>query len=273
MQHPGERRAVAGGIVFLPVLTARGMCARDAVAFSSFAQAFGVGVFTPLNWCLRDDAVLLHDVLLATLPAAAVGAALVLHAPMATGRDEEHVEHVVRLAFSGFCAFTFVCVLHTLAAARVDAPLRRFSPVKPIDAAAYAPACALAGAMTALVGVGLDKLVFLLAILRHDARTHRATVTGVAAVGWVSAMLAWMHAHSPCRGDRGYVGTIPYAEASLALPGLLLGSMLGPALHARLGSRAVLIAFLLFLAHEAVDGAFRVARTWTSPHEACRSAC
>ena len=53
---------IAGGLVFLPVLTrVGGLDARTTVAFTAATQTVGVGVLAPLNWLFHDKRVFIRN--------------------------------------------------------------------------------------------------------------------------------------------------------------------------------------------------------------------
>jgi hypothetical protein len=70
---PASGAPVAGGIVFLPVLDSFGVCPRDAVAFSAATQFFGVGIFAPLNWLIKDKNIFIWPAIKRTWVPSAIG--------------------------------------------------------------------------------------------------------------------------------------------------------------------------------------------------------
>ena len=70
---PASGAPVAGGVVFLPVLDSFGVCPRDAVAFSAATQFFGVGIFAPLNWLIKDKNIFVWPALKRTWFPSALG--------------------------------------------------------------------------------------------------------------------------------------------------------------------------------------------------------
>ena len=70
---PASGAPVAGGVVFLPVLDSFGVCPRDAVAFSAATQFFGVGIFAPLNWLIKDKNIFIWPVIKRTCVPSAIG--------------------------------------------------------------------------------------------------------------------------------------------------------------------------------------------------------
>jgi len=44
---------VAGGVIFLPILTMKHIEAHEDVAFAASTQMIGVGIFAPMGWMSR----------------------------------------------------------------------------------------------------------------------------------------------------------------------------------------------------------------------------
>ena len=89
---PASGAPVAGGVIFLPILGMAGLCARDAVAFSTITQLFGVGIFSPLNWMVRDPGILSFSALaVALVPGAAGMYVALIVAPIVS----MHGDHIV----------------------------------------------------------------------------------------------------------------------------------------------------------------------------------
>jgi len=64
---------VAGGVVFLPILTMKNIEAHEAVAFAASTQMVGVGIFAPMGWMSRDPTVLMPSFLKPMFPFALAG--------------------------------------------------------------------------------------------------------------------------------------------------------------------------------------------------------
>jgi hypothetical protein len=64
---------VAGGVVFLPILTMKHIEAHEAVAFAASTQMIGVGIFAPMGWMSRDPSVLMPSFLQPMFPFALAG--------------------------------------------------------------------------------------------------------------------------------------------------------------------------------------------------------
>ena len=103
---PASGAPLAGGVIFLPVLNLAGLCARDAVAFTALTQTFGVGIFSPLNWLVRDPGILSFSALGVCVVPALLG---MFQALMITSIRGIHGDHIVTLMFSFFCVVLAVC--------------------------------------------------------------------------------------------------------------------------------------------------------------------
>lgn len=242
------------------MLTREGLCPRDAVAFSAATQMVGVGVFAPLNWLVVDPKVFLPKVWLMTaLPACLGLACSLLLLPI---KRDEHVQDV----YVAFCLAVAVYTSHGLSTGRFDrsdpAPSAVSSSAHPStrasareglrDGAAdwllFGLAAVAGGWLTGYIGVSVEKVLFTVLTWRHAVDARAASVTSICVVGWVSAVAFVMHAAAPCNpAAPGYIGAVPYAHWLAVLPGLLVGSVLGPEINARVGPRRVLALFVLML--------------------------
>ena len=121
---PSGGAPVAGGVVFLPVLSLMGMEPHDGVAFAAATQMFGVGIFAPLGWMARDPTVLMPRFLLVTLPYALAGLLTgLLLIPL--GKSDE-----VMWAFTVFIAFLAWYTVHGLISNLFDDIDRRVGEIK-----------------------------------------------------------------------------------------------------------------------------------------------
>ena len=111
--------------------------------------------------------------------------------------------------------------------------------------------------LTGYIGISAEKVLFVLLTLSDAAPTAmHATVTSITLVGWLSALSLVAHARAPTSPtDPDYIGAVPYGLCLLALPGVLAGSALGPAVHRRVGARGVLSAFAASLVYETLRDA------------------
>jgi len=252
---------VAGGIVFLPVLTHLGVCPSDAVAFTAATQMLGVGVFAPLNWLVRDPSAIDLSSLRRMLPPMLVGLILSLTVLRLESGD------AVLIAFAFFCLFVAAYVAQGLLGCGTG-PMSELSAVRtePRMVLHWA-ACALGGLLTGYIGVAAEKVSFMLLIYQGGIDVRTASVTSVTSVGWLSAVATVVHALSRCSSG-GY--DLPVQLWLTGLPGILLGSYLGPRINAALGPRRVMTVFCVLLVVEAVCS---LSRALAADELPCSSQC
>ena len=262
-----------------------GVDARAAVVFSAATQAIGIGVFTPLNWLVKNPAVFRPAVLARCLLPGVVG--LVLALVLLPIRKAE----AVLLVFSGFCAFLFCYVAyglvkgHLSGSGKLDASPDGFR-FTPKTAAIYVPLCLLGGALTGYIGIGIEKVVFCLLTWHLGMDVRQACLTSITLVGWISAVSlvfhllcsaphvaphsalaasarmdeALPHLHCAPRTSLNtgehydpYVpGYVPFEYWLMGLPGVLFGSFVGPMINSKIGSRNVMKVFCVFLLADVV---------------------
>jgi uncharacterized membrane protein YfcA len=128
----------------------------------------------------------------------------------------------------------------------------------------YIPVLFLASILTGYIGVTVDKVLFMLLTWSHGAHVRDATITGTTLVGWLSAVAALLHMASPCDARAAmYVGAVPYHFWLAGLPGLLLGSLLGPTLNVTVGSRNVMKLFLVMLTFDFFNNVYDLLVGWS----------
>lgn len=273
---PSGGAPVAGGIVFLPVLTHLNFCPSDAVAFTAATQMLGVGVFAPLNWLVRDPSALDVDAMRRMLPPLLVGLLLSLTVLRLESGD------AVLVAFALFCLFVAAYVAHGLlgcgALARASAGQAE-RPEPPTsetwgDVALRWVACVVGGVLTGYIGVAAEKVSFVLLTSRGKLDVRTASVTSVTLVGWLSAVATAVHAFSRCSAGRGGAAAggydLPVQLWLAGLPGILLGSYLGPRINAALGPRRVMTVFCVLLV---VEAGRSLSRALADDRAPCRGQC
>lgn len=104
---PSAGAPVGGGIVFIPVLLHLGLQPKECVAFTACAQAVGCGVFTPLNWVVKDPSIFIKSSLPVCLTSATIG---LMTALFILPLDDKEVE----MCFTGFCILLTMTVIHGL---------------------------------------------------------------------------------------------------------------------------------------------------------------
>lgn len=246
---PSAGVPVAGGIVFLPMLTLGGVCPRDAVAFSAATQMLGVGVFAPLNWLVLNPSVFIPEAwLYAAWPSCAGLLFSLLLAPL-------HSDGDLQVIYSLFCLFIAIYTIRGLLGGGLDtaesSAAQSISNLGRWDHFFFGVAGVLGGWLTGYIGVSIEKVLFVLLTWRYGINARTASVTSIALVGWVSALSFFIHATSPCQpGAPGYVGAVPYAYWLMGLPGILIGSVVGPQINQAIGSRNIMIGFVVLLLAE-----------------------
>jgi len=250
---PASGAPVAGGILFLPVLQSYGVCPRDAVAFSSITQFFGCGIFAPLNWLAIDPNVFLQEALHVSLIPSVLGSFISLTWYKLHGC---HGEHYVVAIFACFCGLLSIYVAHSLLCGRMPKPRTTDEKVVQIgrrEACLWFLPCLSGGLLTGYIGISIEKVLYVLIMMSCDVPVRVATVTSITLVGWVSGFTFVLHALSPCDPlAPQYIGAVPYDLWLVALPGILLGSIIGPQLNALLGPNLILAAFAIALAYESI---------------------
>lgn len=237
---------VAGGIVLLPAVQRwYGLRIRDAVAFCSSVQFFGCGIFTPLNWWVRDPHIFLVDAWRDAWMPSTTGMILGFFALV---WDVPYTDRVVLCVFTLFSAVVLVLTTHRLMHAR---PTQTLSP---LPKGVWSTSCVVGGALTACVGIALEKTLFVLLASTTRRASASITVTSITAVGWASGLCLMVRACDPVR-----FGRVPLTLTEMALPGILLGATIGPVVHARVGDRPVLWFFVATLVVEVVANAHRLA--------------
>lgn len=278
---PSSGIPVAGGILFLPILhNYYGLCARDAVAFTAATQMIGVGVFAPLNAIAQSNSAqspfVRNAVIVSILPGAA-GVTSALTFARVYGR---HGEHVTLLVFGAFCCALFVHVARALlhgqvqfAATEVRLVLRRTS-CRGVDGVVPWIVCSfLGGLLTGNIGVGIEKVVFALLTLRPGMALGPSILTANMIVGWLSALSVAIRGATACNPTEAtYVGHVPWHLWFLVLPGILVGSMIGPAMGGAIDKRNMMRLFLALLALEVVHIVRQVTQNWNHA-ELCLPLC
>ena len=266
---PSGGAPVAGGIVFIPVLTRFGVCPSDAVAFTAATQMFGVGIFTPLNWLARDPAILDLKALRALAPPSFLGLLLSLGVLRVAGSAS------VLIGFSIFCLIVAAYVAAGLARGALNLQgvatpqAELFTSSTRTDTLITWVACTVGGLLTGCIGVSIEKVAFVLLTCHWGRDVRQASVTSVTLVGWLSAAATAVHALERCSESRpGF--DLPVQLWLAGLPGILIGSIVGPKINQLLGPRRVMLVFCVLLAFEAMRS---LARAINGQGDACVSQC
>ena len=318
---PSGGAPVAGGVVFLPVLSMVGLEPHDAVGFAVTTQMFGIGIFAPLGWMARDPTVLMFNFLKITFPYALAGLLTGLLLIPLEKSDE------VMWTFTVFISFLAWYTIHGLVSDRLDVsgvsgepsccppdhhnvhnhihrtnkaesdddiemhvqknqtegamPLesnmtptkdfgrkskaeRRRIRVSRKEYVIYTLTCYFGGILTAWIGIGVEKLTFVLLTYFHNVDVTAAGVSSICLTGFLSAIAFLFHSlcgpaddspgpHFQCAmkttaDPTGNVfGNVPYEIVLAVLPGILIGSVVGPAINAAIGPRNMMVIFVCFL--------------------------
>ena len=233
---PSGGAPIAGGIIFLPSLQLIGLSSKQAVAFCTATQSFGCGVFAPLNWLDKDQGILIKNTIPLCLLFGSFGLIFAFQNPLA--------EHQVGLLFACFCLFLASTVVyglfHDLTTQNEPVKFRKITTLKGIqDYSLYIIGSLIGGMIAGWIGIGIEKIYFLLATSYHKAELRRATISAIALIGWLSSISCLVHFF--------ILKDVPISYWVSSLPGVLLGSIVGPIINKYLGSFNVMIIFCIFL--------------------------
>jgi len=231
---PSGGAPIAGGILFVPMLIRTGVQPKQAVAFSAAVQTFGCGIFAPLNWTSMNPRILIFEILYVSLIPGVLGcitALVILPMPAQS----------IEIFFSVFCIFLAIYVIyglfHNLTTNNEEVIMT------PKAYAIYSLSCFCGGLVTGWIGIGIEKVVFvLLTAFPHRANIRRSSLTAIAIVGWVSSFSLVIHL--------AYLKDVPLLLWCCAIPGVLVGARLGPKINKLLGSRNMMIIFILMLLYD-----------------------
>jgi len=124
----------------------------------------------------------------------------------------------------------------------------------------YSLVVVVGGVLVGVIGIGIENVLFC--VVTWGARgihVRDASISSVVVVGWLSGISMIVHAVSPrCPAEPGYKGAIPIDLLLMTLPGVLMGSLLGPTVAKLLGARNVIWLFCLCLVGDAVENSLRL---------------
>jgi hypothetical protein len=118
----------------------------------------------------------------------------------------------------------------------------------------YAISCFLGGMLCGWIGIGVEKVTFFLLTYFHKVDVIAAGLSSITMTGWLSFFAFLLHAvctpedegpgpHLSCGlrdelNPGGHVfGKVPYELWLSVLPGILIGSLIGPIVNAAVGPR------------------------------------
>ena len=140
----------------------------------------------------------------------------------------------------------------------------------------YAVCCFLGGMLCGWIGIGVEKVTFFLLTYFHKVDVIAAGLSSITMTGWLSFFAFLLHAvctpedegfgpHLTCGlkdelNPSGHVfGKVPYELWLSVLPGILIGSLIGPAVNAAVGPRNIMIIFVGFLFFDATYNIYNLA--------------
>ena len=140
----------------------------------------------------------------------------------------------------------------------------------------YAASCFLGGMLCGWIGIGVEKVTFFLLTYFHKVDVIAAGLSSITLTGLLSFFAFLLHAvctpedegpgpHWSCavRDDLnpgGHVfGKVPYELWLSVLPGILIGSLIGPVVNAAVGPRNIMIIFVGFLFFDATYNIYNLA--------------
>ena len=100
----------------------------------------------------------------------------------------------------------------------------------------------IGGILVGVIGIGIEKLVFVYLTWKGVNPKH-AGITSIMTVGLASVCSFAFYA---------YHSRVPYGFWLMGLPGILVGSTIGPIINHKIGSRNLLIAFAILCLVETV---------------------
>ena len=295
---------VAGGVVFLPILTMKQIEAHQAVAFAASTQMIGVGIFAPMGWMSRDPSVLMPSFLKPMFPFALAG---LLFSYLVTPLEKADE---VLLAFTVFVMCLAMYIIKGLVfdqldvshseedsgdtstensdasdaaelseeekdEADVEAPSYQNGALKEQVSPKslrvnkmerrqviftkklfmiYAVSCFFGGMLCGWIGIGVEKVTFFLLTYFHRVDVIAAGLSSITMTGWLSFFAFLLHSlctpedegpgpHFSCAvrdelNPGGHIfGKVPYELWLAVLPGILIGSLVGPMVNAAIGPR------------------------------------
>lgn len=271
---PSGGAPVAGGIIFIPALTYLGLGPKECVAFCSYSIMIGCGIFTPANWGALDPGIIIKSTVWVVIPASLIGiyismflipvkaeevhivftlfcvflVATVIHGlfhtlvsqdePVTILEYEEEIEYD-RIKESDDVEDSFSSGKNTSTGVEKKRRILWFSRGTLMNVLVYAIVGVIGGMLVGWIGIGVEKIYFLIATNYHKAEIKRSTVTAITIVGWLSVVAAALHTF--------VFHDVPFDWVICAYPGLLIGSIIGPNINAYLGSKNIMVIFCLFL--------------------------
>jgi uncharacterized membrane protein YfcA len=220
-----------GGIVFFPTMVLLGVPPMEAVAFSVGAQSVGMGIFGTFNWVKQDrSAIMIPVVIAAVLFGSAASLIALFVFPISEAEP-------LQLTFSFFGVGLATYVIYSLREG-INKQNNRFQWGLWMFVAIIIVGV-FGGLLVGYIGAGIDALLFFVLTSRFKIDTHQATVTSIITMGLTAMIPFCVHLF--------ILGDVPINLWLMVLPGILIGSRIGPWLNKTLGSKRILIVFALLL--------------------------
>lgn len=124
----------------------------------------------------------------------------------------------------------------------------------------YSFCCVIGGILVGLIGIGVEKITFILATWgARGIHVRSASVSSIAITGWLSGIALVVHLIAPrCPASPGYEGAVPFRIWLCTLPGVFMGSFVGPWFAQKFGSRTVIWLFVVFLCFNLIEDSLKV---------------
>lgn len=232
---------VAGGIVFFPVLTTFSTLETwEVVQFSAFTQVVGVGVLGPLNWLAKDKTVFLPSTI--ALATTISGVAIIFTWQFMPRLPEVDVE----IVFTLFAFFVAVFILKGLVTGDLA---KNAEPISLKDwklSLGIVIAAISGGLLVWIIGIGVEKTVFTALTGIGHGCARKSAITSITIVGLVSAISAYAKKLT----HHAMVFWI------MGLPGIVIGSSVGPWINSCLGKRNIMIIFFFLLMTEVTKSTY-----------------
>jgi len=225
---------VAGGTLYFPIMTMTGMDADQVVFFTVATQVVSCGVLTPMAWVGKDTSVFIKPAFLYGFPPALLG---VLLGTFAVPLHGESIKLFFSIAMLFLLCYTVHGLFHSLA--KQDEP---FDVQRHTVKLQLAVSGLVGGVLVAYIGIGVEKVMFFLLTL-HGVNAVKSCITGISMCG----VLCLVTTLGKCAH-----ADFPLELWLLGIPGLIVGSVLGPYLNSAMGSKRVLTVFVCLLAFDVI---------------------
>eukprot|EP00746_Dinoflagellata_sp_MGD_P134185 gnl/MRDRNA2_/MRDRNA2_68005_c0_seq1.p1 gnl/MRDRNA2_/MRDRNA2_68005_c0~~gnl/MRDRNA2_/MRDRNA2_68005_c0_seq1.p1 ORF type:complete len:429 (+),score=54.42 gnl/MRDRNA2_/MRDRNA2_68005_c0_seq1:120-1406(+) len=228
---------ISGGVVFVPMLVHyANFPPSQAVALSQGVQVVGAAMLVPVTWLQREGPRVIHwKIVPLCLAVGLIGAATAIWIVQLSERN-------VLLVFTIFNIGLAFFSIHGAEEGNMLVQDDEVELISIKDYSVYSAISWIGGFITAQVGICIDKIVFWTMTGYSKGSPLRSTITGVSINGWVSIFVFCCMAF---RGD-----LIPSTIILMMLPGVVLGTFIGPMAFRAFGSKPILWLFGILLIFE-----------------------